>query len=78
MRPSYYLWSGIRDIEDLDDDETLYDPTYGNAMAALRAKTHGDWSLWERVGDRVRLVAVSVERDGNRRVIELHNPKERV
>lgn len=52
----YYLWSGLGAIEDLDDAEPLV-YTAAKAVAALKAKTGGHWTLWLREGYRAILVA---------------------
>jgi hypothetical protein len=53
----YYLWPGIGAIEDIDDAEVLTD-TPAKALALLRAKQEGHWTLWLREGYRAVLVAV--------------------
>lgn len=59
-QPSYYMWTGIGAIESLDGDDGPEALDRFAAIQALRAKqydTAHDWTLWERLGDQVRLVA---------------------
>ncbi len=58
-QPTYYLWAGIGAVEDLDGDDW---PACADRFAAVRelAKKQSDprdWTLWERLGHSVRLVA---------------------
>lgn len=64
---SYYLWSGIAEIEDLEDATTDE-----QALKALHDKTgHGDWTLWKRNGYRAQLLAINVRNEqGKRAVLE--------
>lgn len=50
---TYYLWSGVGAIEDLED---VHDRE--TAFARLQTKTGGDWTLWERDGPHTKLLAV--------------------
>lgn len=70
MHPSYFLWSGIGPIEDLDgDDETTpLCRTRDEAIKVLRSK-HGssyDWTLWENIDGKVTLIGASVREPGGR------------
>lgn len=52
---SYYLWSGTGAIEDLEDCTSC-----DEAVKELKFKTAGDWTLWQRDGMNVRLVAIYI------------------
>ena len=71
---SYYLWSGIGAIEDLDDldDDAPIVATVA-ALAALKAKTDGDWTLWLRQGNRAILVALWIPRRNHWQVFPIED-----
>lgn len=50
--PQLYLWSGIGEIEDLDNLDL------DDALRVLREKKAGDWTLWYREGFTAKLVGV--------------------
>jgi hypothetical protein len=60
-RSYYFLWSGLGAVEHIDDAEPLT-ATADIAVAALKAKTEGHWTLWLRDGFRVVLVATWLPR----------------
>ncbi len=57
--PTYYLWNGDGAIEDLDGDDgpQCLDRFAAGRELVARAKDGRDWTLWERRGRSVRLVA---------------------
>jgi hypothetical protein len=58
---NYFLWSGIGAVEIIEDAEPLT-ATPEKALAALKAKSDGHWTLWLRQGLRAVLVAVWIPR----------------
>lgn len=70
MQPTYFLWSGLGPIEDLDgdDDHTPLCVDRQQAIEVLRAKYNStyDWTLWENVAGKVTLIGVSVREPGGR------------
>lgn len=52
---SYYLWSGIGAIEDLEDVDNDYE-----ARRRLQAMVSGHWTLWKREGLNARLLGVKL------------------
>lgn len=70
MTVTYYLWSGLGAIEDLDDGVV----TYEQAVVALQEKQLGDWVLYRRDGDRVRLVGWNALTPQGRVTEILHGP----
>jgi hypothetical protein len=53
---TYYLWSGIGAIEDLEDCTTDEE-----AKKSLQMTVAADWTLWKRTGMSAKLLAVKME-----------------
>ena len=65
---TYYVWSGVGEILDLDGEDDLpLANTRGEAVAIfsklVRERPDRDWTLWERTGMTARLVRVYARPD---------------
>lgn len=58
MNPSYFLWAGTDAIRFLnDEDEPVRDKAAAVEILRRGLDEPRDWTLWERRGAEVRLVA---------------------